>query len=345
VKALIWLRCLAVIYGIFLVILTVLNWKGAERFWPFGFNLYLPQVMWAVPGIILTFLIFKVDRFWTWLPLLCVLWVLGPIMDCRWSLHETEPLPDDLTVRVMTWNIKYDRRNITLLIDEIVHSNPDVVLFQDAGGSMRGPLGTYFKKWQVRSHGQYVIASRYPLSELEVHELPFSGNKEENFLRCRMNIGSAVVSLYNVHFKTPRQSLKAFKTTKRRPWDLPEVIQDFDRNVQIRIAQAATLKSCLLREAGPVIVAGDLNAPDASLVCATLRSAGMHDAFAEGGRGYGFTYGHLLLKNRIPWLRFSWMRIDHIMMNSRFLTKRCWTGTGKASDHRPVIADMILKIP
>ena len=95
----------------------------------------------------------------------------------------------------MTWNIKYNRHHITPLIDEIVRSNPDVVLFQDASNSMRGPLGTYFKKWQVRSSGQYVIASRYPLSEVEVHELPFSGNREENFLRCRMHIGSTVVSL------------------------------------------------------------------------------------------------------------------------------------------------------
>ena len=101
----------------------------------------------------------------------------------------------------------------------------------------------------------------------------------------------------------------------------------------------------LQTEQGPVIVAGDLNAPEASLVCATLKEAGLRDAFSEGGTGYGYTYGHLLFKNRLPWLRISWMRIDHIMLNSRFSAQRCWTGSGQASDHRPVIADLVLNYP
>jgi endonuclease/exonuclease/phosphatase family metal-dependent hydrolase len=77
-----------------------------------------------------------------------------------------------------------------------------------------------------------------------------------------------------------------------------------------------------------------------------LRDANLHDAFAEGGRGYGYTYGHFLLRNRIPWLPgASWMRIDHIMLSRRFRTLRCWTGTGKASDHRPVFADLLVGAP
>jgi endonuclease/exonuclease/phosphatase family metal-dependent hydrolase len=39
------------------------------------------------------------------------------------------------------------------------------------------------------------------------------------------------------------------------------------------------------------------------------------------------------------------MRIDHIMMSAQLQPWRCRTGTGKASDHRSVIADLILKLP
>ena len=106
---------------------------------------------------------------------------------------------------------------------------------------MKGELGHFFRKWQVRTAGQYVIASRYPLSEAEVHELPSSGGRSnESFLRCQMRIGPAVVSLYSVHFKTPRRSLDALRSARRQLWYLPHAIQIFDDNVRIRISQASS---------------------------------------------------------------------------------------------------------
>ena len=344
-KATTWLLCLTGVYALVLVTISVLNRMGPDFFWLGALNLYLPQVMWAVPGLILFLAFFKLDRSWMWLPLLCVLWVLGPLMGFSWSLPAPKSATAGLTIRVMTWNVKYGRYDIAALLEELTRHTPDVVLLQDAPGSMRGPLKYHFREWHTRSFGQYVIASKYPLFDAEVHELPSSSHREENFLRCRMRIGSELISLYNVHFKTPRRSLNAFRTARRQPWYLPEAINYFDRNVRLRLVQAATMVEHLNAEQGPVIVAGDLNAPEASLVCATLREAGLRDAFSEGGTGYGFTYGHLLLKNRLPWLRISWMRIDHIMLNSRFTTQRAWTGSGQASDHRPVIADLVLNYP
>ena len=75
-----------------------------------------------------------------------------------------------------------------------------------------------------------------------------------------------------------------------------------------RVNQAQVLRKILAGEKGPVLVAGDLNSPDASLLGAGLREAGFHDAFAEAGKGYGYSYGHQLLKHRLP-LNLSWMRI------------------------------------
>ncbi len=342
-KAAFVLRLLGLIYGLILAAISFLNWKGPDFFWLGALNLYLPQVFWTVPGILLALLSFKVDRSWSWIPILCILWVLGPIMGFCWSPDRPEPPPGDATLRVMTWNIKYKAPKSTVLLDEISRCSPDVVLFQDAYRSLRGPLGNYFRKWHVYTSEQYVIASRYPLSHLETLELPLSGRGKQRFLRCRVYLGPRVVSLYNIHFVTPRQSLNAIKATRKRIGDLPEAGSTLVRNAKIRTAQAEAVAKYLRDEPGPVILAGDLNAPDPSRVCATLREAGLHDAFAEGGKGYGYTYGHFLLKDRYPWLRVSWMRIDHIMVSSGFTARRCWTGTGRASDHRPVIADLILK--
>ena len=341
-KPLAWLLILTGVYAMILVSITVFNWLGPDRFWLGALNLYLPQVMWAVPGVVLVLLMYRVDRCGVWLPLLCVLWVFGPVMGYNWSLQLASAEAAGSTIRVMTWNIKYGRHDLAPLLEEIERCRPDVVFFQDAVDAMKGPLADYFRKWQVRGSGQYLIASRYPLSQAEVHELPGPRMKKESFLRCRMQIGSQQVSLYNVHLKTPRSSLNAFRKAARGPRGIPEAIRRFDNNVGARLVQARSIAGLLADETGPVILAGDLNAPGASLVCRTLRDAGLQDAFAEHGRGYGYTYGHFLLKHRLPWLRTSWMRIDHIMASAGFRGQRCWVGTGEASDHRPVVAEYVL---
>ena len=132
------------------------------------------------------------------------------------------------------------------------------------------------------------------------------------------------------------------RVVRKNPEFLPKAIQKLEDNVRARVIQARTLREYLRQESGPVIVAGDLNSPDASQVCAILREAGLHDAFAEGGKGYGYTYGHFLLQNRFPGHEISWMRIDHIMMSPQLHSQKSWTGTGEASDHRPVTADLVL---
>ncbi len=344
-KAPVWLLTLLFTYAAFLIVLTVVNQYGADRWWPGAFNLYLPQAVWALPGLLLLFVVFKVDRRWLWLPLLDIVWVAGPLMGFCWPSHGTQESPGGLPLKVMTWNVKYgihDKLAHQALLSDIVLNNPNVVMFQDAGGILNGSLGEHFRKWNVRSYGQYVIASRLPLGELQVRQLSFPGDGHV-CVRTQLQIGGMTVALYNVHLESPRLGLNALRVVRNKPGRLPSAVQSFENNVEARFTQVQALQEYVRQERGPVILAGDLNSPEASLVCSTLRAAGLHDAFAEGGSGYGYTYGHFLLQHRLPALNYSWMRIDHIMMSSHFQTRRCWTGTGKASDHRPVIADLVLK--
>ncbi|GAW67947.1 endonuclease/exonuclease/phosphatase [Geoanaerobacter pelophilus] len=339
-KPVLWLN---LIYAAVIAAISLSYRTGADRFWLGALNLYLPQVMWAVPGIILVAATWKTERPWVWLPLCLLLWVIGPVMGYNIPPNRGQGEASGVPIRVMTWNIKYGKHDLMPLVEEMERSRPDIVLFQDAVRAGAGPLAGYFRDWHLRSQGQYLVASRYPLTAAEVHELPYSGRGKEYFLRCKVRVGSSEVSVYDVHFKTPRRSLNAFRKAKHGPWYLPNAIQRFEDNVSLRLAQAMTVAGYLARETGPVLVAGDMNSPDPSLVCRTLREAGLTDAFAAAGTGYGYTYGHFLLRNRIPWLRLSWMRIDHIMTNSWLTASRCRVGTGRASDHRPVVADFFLK--
>jgi endonuclease/exonuclease/phosphatase (EEP) superfamily protein YafD len=80
-----------------------------------------------------------------------------------------------------------------------------------------------------------------------------------------------------------------------------------------------------------------LNAIQASPVIRTLSAIGLRDAFATGGRGYGYTYGHDLR------LGFSFLRIDHVLASPEIDVLRAEPGGSRASQHRPVIADLVLR--
>ena len=172
-----WFLILTCFYGAILASLTVLNRFGADRTWFGALNLYLPQIVWATPGVLLTVLSLKVARQWVWAPLLCVAWVLGPVMGFCWAIQgPTGPVD----VRVMTWNVKYGGGNeitqqaIALNIDAV---GPNVVLMQDAWGLLDGPIGSYLRGWNVRSDYEYIIASKFPLDEAEVRRIPFLGEE------------------------------------------------------------------------------------------------------------------------------------------------------------------------
>jgi endonuclease/exonuclease/phosphatase (EEP) superfamily protein YafD len=334
------LLVLIVLYGMTLAVITSVNHMGAEHWWLGALNLYLPQVLWAAPALLLLAVSPMAGRHWIWLPALYMVWVLGPIMGFRWS-SQTPPGPMTTPVlRVLTCNAKFGVRDSGELLNDIVRYQPEVVLLQDANGLLNSPDGKCFAKWNVRSFGQYVIASKLPLSAAKVHTVSSpSGNFA--FLRCQVSHGASVIALYNVHFQSPRDSLNAFRTEREGSWHFPDAIQELEQNAATRLHQAREIRKLVESESCPVILAGDLNSPEPSRVCATLKDAGLQDAFSEGGRGYGYTYGHFLLQHRIPWLHLSWMRLDHIMASSRMHVWRCWVGNGWASDHRPVIADLI----
>lgn len=340
-----FLLCCIGAYALGITALTLLNRLGPERWWVSAMNLYLPQVFWLIPGIMLAAICLAYARRWIWAPLLCSAWIAGPIMGFCWSTQGAQQTPNSASMRIMTWNAKYGLHGTQaqkVLQQDIDKYKPDILLFQDANGLLDGRLGGYFRQWHTYADGQFVIASRLPLAGAEVRSLKLPW-EQMTCLRCQVRIGPSVITVYNVHLESPRHGLNAIRSARKQPWYLPEAIRKLEGNVYTRLSQARMLRDFVRRESGPVIVAGDLNSPDNSLVCAELRETGLRDAFAEGGRGYGYTYGHLLLKNRLPGLRASWMRIDHILISSHFETVRAWTGTGEASDHRPVIADLILK--
>ncbi|MEO5771746.1 MAG: hypothetical protein ABIQ29_06725, partial [Burkholderiaceae bacterium] len=73
-----------------------------------------------------------------------------------------------------------------------------------------------------------------------------------------------------------------------------------------------------------------------SPVLATLEAVGLHNAFSLAGRGYGYSYGHSL-----RW-GYDFLRIDHIYVSRDIDVIDSFVAAGDASEHRPVVADLVL---
>ena len=325
-----WLTLLLSLYAAVLLLLTVLNVVGPERWWLGSLNEYLPQCLWAAPGLALLTLTLWTARRWAWVPLLSLLWVLGPLMGWCWHApNYHSPWQAGVPLRVMTYNVKWGSRDAGAIVADVQAYRPDVIQLQDSAWVLSGPIGKALAGWNVRTSGQYIVASRLPFSELESCDLSFPGYTH-HCVRYTINIGGRPVTLYDAHLLSPRNGLSAVRHRQ---------FSGITANVEARQQQAAKLASYLGREQGPLLLTGDLNAPVQSQVLRGLCRTGLRDAFSAAGRGYGYSYGAYTRVGR------PYVRIDHILASPQWRIENCWVGNQGGSDHCPVIADLFLPAP
>jgi endonuclease/exonuclease/phosphatase family metal-dependent hydrolase len=105
---------------------------------------------------------------------------------------------------------------------------------------------------------------------------------------------------------------------------------------------AALLEEEVVPQTTPVILAGDLNAPEHSQPYA-LVAAHLENAHRAAGSGLGFTYpsSAVRLLGAVP--AFPVVRIDHVFFSRHFVALRADTlEDSGGSDHRPVLAVLAL---
>ncbi len=297
------------------------NWVGPERLLPAAANLYLPQLPWALPAAALIPLCAARARRLIWIPSLALLWVLGPIMGfCfPWPSVLGAP-PQSQHLRLLTWNVKTHAMDLRRIVHEIGGLRPDVVVLQDSSNYMDADLMRALPGLEVRRLGLYFLASRYPIEDV----------KSRWFVRAKLRVGSQQVTLYDAHLVTPRFELLSLRHPGRT------AMRNLAGTSLARLRQASDLALDARAQQGPMIVAGDLNAPPASLVCREMKAAGLWDSFESAGFGYGFTYG------KTTPVRRPYLRIDHVFVSHEITTQKCFVGPDGGPDHLPVIADLVL---
>ena len=309
--------------------IAVLNALGPERWWVAGVNMFVPQWVWGLPAVVLLPLTAWRARRWAWLPAMTLLIVAGPLMGWCWSFHAN---PAGLPLRVMTYNVQlWGRASSSRVAAEIENARPDILCLQDARLPGGTALDELLEHWHVASFRQYVIASRFPIVDSAVGDISYGGERH-TYLRARIKVGERHVIVSTAHFATPRGALRAF----RAPALWAAGVERIKTNLSHRVTQGAALANDLRDVKDPVVVAGDLNAPPQSLASRALTDIGLVDVFSAGGRGYGYTFGHTLRGEQ------SFLRLDRILVSRHFATVRARAGGATASDHRPVIADLVL---
>jgi len=333
-----WLARAAVAATVLLAVLhaSAYSIEGMSGWW-LELLQYVPYPAYLLPALAALALSFMLSWPWRVAAALGVGLVLTVVMGWVWGRADagTEPL------RMMTYNIKaYLAAPAPTAFDaiarEVASHDPDILVMQDAGDLMqrrrRSPeiAAGIFAGKNVYAQGQYIIVSRFALRDCALGDIGFRGQRYD-YAHCIVTAHGRDIDLITAHFLTPRQGLNA---TRREP---VEGLDDWRQNFADRLVQSHKLAADVAARTRPLILAGDLNASEASPVLRSLLDRGLRDAFSSAGRGYGYTHGHALR------LGISFLRIDHVLVSPEIGVADAFPGGWQASEHRPVIADLLLQ--
>lgn len=232
---------------------------------------------------------------------------------------------DGAPLRVMTYNVAMAEGGIGPISQTIRDQKPDVVCLQEAdaypvAGRVPLALQRVLPEYDVRWHGQMVIASRLPVERTEIAALSDSPLARPVFV-AHVRVGGRPVAVASVHLAP-----NGWDTIRNAPRPLSEALNVVPR---MRARQVADLRRWAERRTH-VIVAGDFNFQPFGPSHRELDSS-MDDAFAVAGQGIG-----LSLTSKWPT-----KRVDQIWTRS-LRPVRCWMPRSAASDHNPMVADLIV---
>lgn len=260
------------------------------------------------------------------------------------SVQEKVKPKDSDTIRIINYNIQagigndgdYDIRrtaevirksgaDIVGLTEVDVHfdsrsnfDNQVEILAEELGMySFYGPIYDLdpYEEGQPRRKYGMAILSKYPIIDAHNHEITRLSTQDENpeprpmpgFPEAKINVDGKVFSFYVTHL-------------------------DYRGNPMIREMQVDDTLNIFSEVVGPKILVGDLNAlPDAPEVGPLFEY--LNDSWELGGGGEGYTFP----------VSNPHKRIDYILVNQGINVVNSEVIDTEASDHFPVITDIVLK--
>ena len=283
-----------------------------------------PAWIWLVPGLTLTALGYRRNGKRTFLIVVAV-WLFFLLSETEepWSLLRAMPLRTTKsrgeTLRVVTLNCAIGS---PLAAAEVAAHRPDIVLLQESPNRAEvEELGRrLFGAKAGVVHG--VDASMVVRGRVIPAELPIA--QRGYFVQAKVRFASG----REIEIIGARLVPAVFRLDL---WS-PDCWREQAENRRIRQKQLRAIARRIETTSVPVIVGGDFNAPQGDAVFRLLEPK-LHDAFREGGRGWGNT-----ILNDYPVLR-----IDQIWVSKAFRSHAVVAVKTQNSDHRMVICDLILE--
>jgi vancomycin resistance protein VanJ len=297
----------------------------AERHWLATLVTYLPQWPFVAPAALLL-LVSLVCRARRAVLINAGALLFGVVALLGFRFAPPPDIPKDRRVlRVMTFNIRHGDGGTERIAAAIRELAPEVICLQEANALGRLPdpkpgLQRALPGYHFAHQGELMVASRYPIRSRRVVPLEELRTRRPA-LETVLDVGGKAVTVLNVHLAT-------FVTTaslqNRRGRSLPDYLRG---TAELRDEQTTALLARAVQT--PLIVAGDFNTPPRGRVYQRLTGA-LHDAFAERGRGFGYTFP----------ARRPMLRIDYLFTSGGVIPVRASVPAVLVSDHRPLMAEV-----
>jgi endonuclease/exonuclease/phosphatase (EEP) superfamily protein YafD len=182
--------------------------------------------------------------------------------------------------------------------------------------------------WSTSVQEQLCLVSRFPITEIRQLDRENLRAAEGSGLvvEYTIDLGEKQLHLTNLHLDTPRVGLAPV-----REGNVSEGFNKLHSKSIVREIESRQARRWINVDEVATVVLGDFNLPVESTIYQRYWGD-MRNAFTSAGFGFGYT-------RFAGWIR---ARIDHILVGSRLRVARAFVGPDFGSDHRPMIADLIL---
>ena len=292
-----------------------------ENVWFLALAVFAPPQIFLIPTLVLIVLAARKKRWKAALGNAFVLLIATPVL-CRFNFAFPD-LPPKANLRVMSYNIRYGSGGINDIAAVISKEKPDVVCLQEviAKDSWPDPLPAlkkHFPEYSVSRYGQLVTLSRWPLALSKSHSLPRRDGC--GVLETHLVFKGKTLRVYNAHFINPIEGA---------PLDWPQQIR---KRARIRRDQLQLLSNLSQSQSSFYFIVGDFNTPSHGQMNRALLKLGK-DAFASSAIGFGDTFP----------AAFPLLRIDRVFSSPQLQPRESRVLPARASDHRPLLVDFIVK--
>ncbi len=319
-----------------LILLWLFESRVGEVFWLSGALCYLPQHLALLPSLVLLGWALR-RRQWkaAGACALTLLWVAHVFVGLQIpaSTWKRAQSPPRLRLRAMNYNILGGQNGIANLAATIRAQNPDVLFLEEAVVERASdpdpvaPLHAALPGYFEARAGEVCIFSRFPVLAQCQHRFPHGESRFilEAVLDVRgVPVRVLAVHPYTITFRDPERSFP-----QRIAHSLSVRNQQISTLLGVIEHAPSTWKSAW--RAAPLLVGGDFNTPPRGRVYNAL-SARLGDSWREAGWGMGNSYSASL----------PVVRIDYLWHSARWRAARAFVPNSRASDHRPLVADLEL---